>query len=506
MSTLLDILTAGESDAPAILAPDIQPLTFGRLRAHVAELAERLAAYGVGRGERVAIALGNGPAMALSFLAAATCATAAPLNPKYRQDEFAFYFEDTRATTLIVPPDGMAAARAAATPDMTIVVAALRADGTLDLSLERGARPSQLFIPPQPDDVALILHTSGTTSRPKRVPLRQRNLAASARNIINAYRLSPDDRALCIMPLFHIHGIVATLLAPLASGGSVVVPPGFDAMRFWGWLTAFRPTWFSAVPTMHQMLLARAERQITAIRAAPLRFIRSSSAPLPPVVLEQLEATFQAPVIESYGMTEASHQMTTNPLPPLPHRAGSVGYGFGVEVTILDEHGAEKPRGERGEVAVRGPNVFDGYENNPEATAAAFTNGWFRTGDQGWIDDNGYLWLTGRLKELINRGGEKISPLEIDDVLLRHPAVAEAVAFAAPHRTLGEEVHAAVVLRAAATERELRDHCAAFLADFKVPRVIHILPEIPRGATGKVQRIWMAKLLGLTDDSSGGAL
>jgi len=256
------------------------------LREHVVELAERLAAYGVGRGERVAIALGNGPAMALSFLAAATCATAAPLNPKYRQDEFAFYFEDTRATTLIVPPDGMEAARAAAPPGMTIVVATPRADGTLDLSLERGARPPQPFIPPQPDDVALILHTSGTTSRPKRVPLRQRNLTASARNIIDAYRLSPDDRALCVMPLFHIHGIVATLLAPLASGGSVVLPPGFDAMRFWGWLTAFRPTWFSAVPTMHQMLLARAERQIAAIRTVPLRFIRSSSAPLPPVVLD----------------------------------------------------------------------------------------------------------------------------------------------------------------------------------------------------------------------------
>jgi acyl-CoA synthetase (AMP-forming)/AMP-acid ligase II len=503
--TLLDVLTTGEPDAPALLSPDMSPLPFARLREHVVELAERLAAFGVARGERVAIALGNGPAMALSFLAAATCATAAPLNPKYRQDEFAFSFADTRATTLIVPPEGMAAARAAASPAMTVVTASIRSDGALDLALERGARAAQPWTPPQPDDVALILHTSGTTSRPKRVPLRQRNLVASARNIVAAYRLTPDDRALCVMPLFHIHGIVATLLAPLASGGSVVLPPGFDAMRFWGWLTAFRPTWFSAVPTMHQMLLARAERQLAAIRAAPLRFIRSSSAPLPPVVLEHLEAAFQAPAIESYGMTEASHQMTTNPLPPLPHYAGSVGYGFGVEVTILDDHGVELPRGERGEVAVRGPNVFDGYENNPEATAAAFTNGWFRTGDQGRIDEQGYLWLTGRLKELINRGGEKISPLEIDDVLLRHPAVAEAVAFAAPHRTLGEEVYAAVVLRSEATERELREHCAAFLADFKVPRVIHILSEIPRGATGKVQRLAMAKLLGLTDDSSGSA-
>lgn len=498
-STLSDLLMVGADGDPALLAPDRPPLTYGRLRAHVAELATQLAAFGVARGDRVAIALGNGPEMALSFLAAATCATAAPLNPKYRQDEFAFYYEDTHATTLIVPPEGMEAARAAAPAEMTVLCATARDDGTMELTRERGARPPQPITTPQPDDVALILHTSGTTSRPKRVPLRQRNLAASAGNIVGAYQLTPADRALCVMPLFHIHGIVATLLAPLASGGAVVVPPGFDALRFWGWLTAFRPTWYSAVPTMHQMLLARAERQADAIRAVPLRFIRSSSAPLPPVVLERLEATFGAPVLESYGMTEASHQMTTNPLPPLAHHAGSVGYGFGVDATILDEAGAILPAGERGEVAVRGPSIFDGYENNPAATAAAFSNGWFRTGDQGFLDADGYLWLTGRLKELINRGGEKISPLEIDDVLLRHPAVAEAVAFAAPHRTLGEEVHAAVVLRAEASERELRDHCAAALADFKVPRVIHILPEIPRGATGKLQRINMAKLLGLTE-------
>lgn len=498
LHTLSDLLTVGEATAPALLAPDRPALTHGRLRTHVTELAAQLAASGVGRGERVAIALSNGPEMALSFLAAATCATAAPLNPKYRAEEFAFYFEDTRATTLIVPPDGMEAARAAAPPGMTIIVAAVGTDGELHLALERGGRAPQPLTMPQPDDVALILHTSGTTSRPKRVPLRQRNLVASARNITGAYQLTPADTALCVMPLFHIHGIVATLLAPLASGGTVVIPPGFDALRFWSWLTAFRPTWFSAVPTMHQMLLARADRHAEVIRATPLRFIRSSSAPLPPVVLERLEAVFGAPVLESYGMTEASHQMTTNPLPPLPHHAGSVGYGFGVNVAILDEMGTMLAHGERGEVAVRGPSVFDGYENNPAATAAAFASGWFRTGDQGYLDENGYLWLTGRLKELINRGGEKISPLEIDDVLLRHPAVAEAIAFAVPHRTLGEEVHAAVVLRAEATERELRDHCAAALADFKVPRVIHILPEIPRGATGKLQRITMAQTLGLT--------
>jgi acyl-CoA synthetase (AMP-forming)/AMP-acid ligase II len=220
---------------------------------------------------------------------------------------------------------------------------------------------------------------------------------------------------------------------------------------------------------------------------------------LPPVVLERLEATFNAPVLEAYGMTEATHQMASNPPPPRPHKPGTVGFGFGVEVATMDDAGNLLPRGVKGEVVVRGPNVIDGYENNPEANATAFVNGWFRTGDQGVIDDDGYLALTGRLKELINRGGEKISPLEIDDVLLRHPAVAEALAFAVPHKTLGEDIHAALVLKAPATERELRDHCAALLADFKVPRAFHILDQLPRGATGKPQRLTMAKQLGITD-------
>jgi acyl-CoA synthetase (AMP-forming)/AMP-acid ligase II len=269
-------------------------------------------------------------------------------------------------------------------------------------------------------------------------------------------------------------------------------------MRFWGWVDQYRPTWYSAVPTMHQLLLSRADRNAEVIRANPFRFIRSSSAPLPPVVMERLEETFGAPVLESYGMTEASHQMASNPLPPTPRKAGSVGVGVGVDVGIMDEAGIMLAPGEKGEVVVRGGNVVDGYENNPQANAAAFTDGWFRTGDQGYLDGDGYLCLTGRLKELINRGGEKISPLEIDDVLLRHPAVAEALAFAVPHTTLGEDVHAAVVLKAAVSEKELREHCARSLADFKVPRKIHILDALPRGATGKLQRISMASTLGIT--------
>jgi len=502
--TVLDLLAAGDEAAPALLAPDYPGLTFGALRANVAALAGQLQALGVGRGDRVAIAMGNGPQMAIAFLAAATAATAAPLNPRYRAEEFAFYYEDTRARALIVLPGEAEIARAAMLPGMVLVEAATNPDGTLALSAPLVPQSPPPPVPPSPglaapDDVAMILHTSGTTSRPKRVPIRHRNLATSAANIGETYQLGPADRALCVMPLFHIHGIVASLLSTLAAGGAVICPPGFDALKFWPWVDEFKPTWYSAVPTMHQLLLARAERNQELIASNRFRFIRSSSAPLPPVVMERLEAAFGAPVLESYGMTEASHQMAANPLPPAPRKAGSVGVGFGVDIAIMDEAGALLPRGERGEVVVRGGNVVDGYENNPEANAAAFVDGWFRTGDQGLLDEDGYLHITGRIKELINRGGEKISPLEIDDVLLRHPAVAEALAFAVPHKTLGEEVHAAVVLKSAANERELRDHCARALADFKVPRQIHILEALPRGATGKLQRISMARTLGLAD-------
>jgi acyl-CoA synthetase (AMP-forming)/AMP-acid ligase II len=303
------------------------------------------------------------------------------------------------------------------------------------------------------------------------------------------------------MPLFHIHALVASMLATFTSGGTVICPVGgFNALEFWKIVDAYKPTWYSAVPTMHQTLLARADRNMETIKANPFRFIRSGSSSLAPIVMERMEAAFGAPVLENYGMTEATHQMTSNPLPPKPHKAGTVGYGFGVDVAIMDDDGNLLPQGGLGEVVVKGPNVIDGYENNPEANATAFVNGWFRTGDQGQIDADGYLSLTGRLKELINRGGEKISPLEIDDVLLRHPAVGEAVAFAVPHATLGEEVHAAVVLKGDATERELRAYCAERLAEYKVPRRFHMLEAIPRGATGKLQRINMAKLLDLTSD------
>src|SRR5262245_16362958 len=496
--TLLDLL-AGADEHAALLAPGRPALTYRQLRANVAELAERLNSFGLGRGDRIAIVMPNGPEVILAFFAAALCGTAAPLNPKYKQEEFAFYYEDTQARALITLPGDAELAHAAAPPEMAIISATPGPDGTLAFELMRGARAARPVEMARPEDVAMILHTSGTTSRPKRVPIRHRNLVASASNIVGTYSLSAGDVALCVMPLFHIHGIVASMLATLASGGTVVCPDGFNALEFWGWIETFRPTWYSAVPTMHQLILARAERNAAIVSSHRLRFVRSSSAALPPVVLERMEAAYGVPVLEAYGMTEATHQMASNPPPPRPHKPGTVGYGLGAHGATRGEAGAPWPPGARGEVVVRGRNVIDGQENDPEANATAFVDGWFRTGDQGVIDGDGYLALTGRLKELINRGGEKISPLEIDDVLLRHPAVAEALAFAVPHKTLGEDIHAALVLKGPATERELREHCAALLADFKVPRAFHILEQLPRGATGKPQRITMAKQLNLVE-------
>jgi acyl-CoA synthetase (AMP-forming)/AMP-acid ligase II len=347
--------------------------------------------------------------------------------------------------------------------------------------------------------VALVLHTSGTTSRPKIVPLTHDNLTASARNIGRTLALRSTDRCLVIMPLFHIHGLIGALLSSMAAGASVYCPPGFNALKFFGWLDDSAATWYTAVPTMHQTILARAERNRDVIERRRLRFIRSSSASLPPQVMQALEMAFGCPVLESYGMTEASHQMASNPLPPAARKPGTVGRSAGPEVAIQGAGGETLPAGQAGEIVIRGENVTAGYANNPAANAEAFRNGWFRTGDLGFLDAEGYLTISGRLKEIINRGGEKITPREIDEVLMDHPSVAQALAFAMPHDMLGEEVAAAVVLREGqeASERELRDFVARHLADFKVPRRIVLLQEIPKGPTGKLQRIGLARRLGL---------
>ncbi|MBV9539227.1 MAG: AMP-binding protein [Acidisphaera sp.] len=502
--TVMDLLARGAADAPAIGAPGRAPLTYAALRSLAARTAAALAGLGIGRGDRVAIVLPNGPEMAASFVAIACAATTAPLNPAYRRDEFDFYLSDLNARALVIA-EGMESparevAHARGIPIVELVPDAEAAGAFTLRALGASAAAPVHSAAPAADDVALVLHTSGTTSRPKIVPLRQVNVTASAYHIGRTLRLTPDDVCLNIMPLFHIHGLMAATLASLAAGASVVCTTGFNAFRFFSWFAEVRPTWYTAVPTMHQTLLALADRHKATIADGRLRFLRSSSASLPPQVMTGLEETFGVPVIESYGMTEASHQMASNPLPPAPRFAGSVGVASGPEIAIMDDDGALLPAGGLGEVVIRGRNVTAGYENNPDANARAFTNGWFRTGDQGTLDGQGYLRLTGRLKEIINRGGEKVSPLEVDTVLMDHPAVAQVVTFAMPHTSLGEDVAAAVVLREGETlgEHALRDFCAQRLAQFKVPRKIVFVPEIPKGATGKLQRIGLAEKLGLS--------
>ena len=500
--TVAELLEVGQEEAVAITAPGRQPLTFSELRSTVTTTVARLNQLGIGRNDPVAIVLPNGPEMASAFIGIAAGATTAPLNPAYKAEEFEFYLSDLSAKLLVVESGSDSPARDAAAK-LGIAVAELVPSGgvagVFELTGEAvGTPPAQGGLADR-DDIALVLHTSGTTSRPKIVPLSHANVCATARHIRESLALTPSDVCVNIMPLFHIHGLMAAVLSSLAAGAAVFCSPGFNAMKFFAWMKEANPTWYTAVPTMHQMILSRAARNREIIESGRLRLIRSSSASLPPQVMSELEECFGAPVIESYGMTEAAHQMASNPLPPRERKPGSVGVAAGPDVAIMDDAGNLLATETIGEVVIRGPNVTAGYQNNPEANAGAFTEGWFRTGDQGVIDADGYLRLTGRLKEIINRGGEKISPREVDEVLLDHPEVKQAVTFAMPHEKLGEEIAAAIILDdgAGVTESDIREFAGGRLADFKVPRKVVFLEEIPKGPTGKLQRIGLAKKLGL---------
>lgn len=345
------------------------------------------------------------------FLAVIRCrATAAPLNPAYTAEEFEFYLSDSESKLLLTSKEGIPSAQAAATKlNIPQVKADLsNGDEFIDLSPSATELKSNVAeIVNDPSDAALFLHTSGTTSRPKGVPLTQQNLAASVQNIKSVYKLSESDSTVLVLPLFHVHGLMAGLLSSLIAGAAVTLPAGgrFSASTFWSDMIAYNATWYTAVPTIHQIIL---DRHFSKPEPSypKLRFIRSCSASLAPSILERLEKSFGAPVLESYAMTEASHLMASNPLPEDGvHKAGSVGKPIGQEMAILDENGVLQPEGVKGEVCIRGPNVTKGYKNNPDANKAAFMFGWFHTGDIGFFDSDGYLHLVGRIKELINRGG-----------------------------------------------------------------------------------------------------
>ncbi len=507
-TTMRALLNGHADDSPAIGAPDRPWMDYGGLRTLSAEVAAALHGMGIGASDRVAIVLPNGPEMATAFVTIGQAATTAPLNPAYKEEEYDFYLSDLNAKALVVMADDDGPALAAATKSGMAIIRLNVPEGAPAgyFELTSDAKGSTDTTAPTADNVALILHTSGTTSRPKIVPLLQSNVAASAAHIVTSLELTPADRCMNVMPLFHIHGLIAAVTASLAAGASIWCAPGFNALQFFACMKEAQPTWYTAVPTMHQAILSRAGRNAETIAETPLRFLRSSSASLPAQVMVALNETFNAPVVEAYGMTEAAHQMACNPLASGTQKPGAVGIPAGPQMKIAHETENKLIEG-TGEVVISGPNVTPGYESNPDANAKNFFEAdgarWFRTGDQGAFDSEGYLHLTGRLKEIINRGGEKISPLEVDGVLLDHPDIIQVVTFALPHPKLGEEVAAAVVLSegSATTEQDIRAFAAGHMADFKVPRKVIIMDEIPKGATGKMQRIGLAEKLGLVESA-----
>jgi acyl-CoA synthetase (AMP-forming)/AMP-acid ligase II len=489
METIADLFIHSDKRQAAVILPDDgAEIDYGSLSDRADRLAGSLRQSGLDKGQVVAIVLPNGIEHVVSFLAVTRARlVAAPMNPAYKAEEFRFFLKDSEARTVITTSEAGPIVEAARSLDLPVWTASRNPTGDVQIS-GPGFNSSTKDAPdaPLPEDIALLMHTSGTTGRPKAVPLTHANVMASVRNISAHYQLSPADTGLVVMPMFHGHGLIGATLSSLFAGAKVVLPNRFSAHAFWPLVQAHAVTWYSAVPTIHQILLVRAGPDNAPSRSR-FRFVRSCSAELSPAMMKQLEDRFGVPVLEAYAMTETSHQVTSNPLPPGVRKPGSVGPRANVEVAIMD-NGKLLEVGNHGEVVVRGETVMHGYYRNPEANKVAFMNRWFRTGDQGFFDSDGYLRITGRIKDLINRGGEKISPTEVDDVLLSNPAVAEAASFAVPDPIYGEEIQAAVVPQADVTAAELQEYCRSRLADFKIPKVIHFVKELPKDSTGKVER------------------
>jgi len=475
-----------------------EKLSYGEFKIFNEKISRQLAATNVKNNDRAAIVLPNGPLMASSFLSISSYMSAAPLNPSYKQEEFEFYLDDLKPKFLLVEPNSKSLAVIAA-KNLNIPVFEMKISDNQPLGTFELFDKETDYKNPNNCDEALVLHTSGTTSRPKIVPLSNLNIFTSAVNISKSLKLTADDHCLNIMPLFHIHGLIAVLSASAKVGASVCASNGFNALKFLDLAETQNITWYSGVPTMHQAILLRAQKNSDKAKKLNLRFIRSSSASLPPAIFEQLNDIFQTPVIEAYGMTEATHQMTSNPLPPAIQKPGLVGMPAGPEICIMNDKNKKLPQGEIGEICIKGDNVTNGYENNPEANKQSFVNDWFRTGDEGFFDEDGYLKISGRLKEIINKGGEKISPLEVDNILMDFPPIDQALCFGYKDKMLGEDIAVAIKLKEnkSCTEDDIKSYANEKLAKFKIPKKIFIVEDIPKGATGKLQRIGLAKKFGL---------
>ena len=475
-----------------------EKLSYGEFKIFNEKISRQLAATNVKNSDRAAIVLPNGPLMASSFLSISSYMSAAPLNPSYKQEEFEFYLDDLKPKFLLVEPNSKSLAVIAA-KNLNIPVFEMKISDNQPLGTFELFDKETNYKNPNDYDEALVLHTSGTTSRPKIVPLSNLNIFTSAVNISKSLKLTADDHCLNIMPLFHIHGLIAVLSASAKVGASVCASNGFNALKFLDLAETQNISWYSGVPTMHQAILLRAQKNSDKAKKLNLRFIRSSSASLPPAIFEQLNDIFQTPVIEAYGMTEATHQMTSNPLPPAIQKPGLVGMPAGPEICIMNDKNEKLSYGEIGEICIKGDNVTNGYENNPEANKQSFVNDWFRTGDEGFFDEDGYLKISGRLKEIINKGGEKISPLEVDNILMDFPPIDQALCFGYKDKMLGEDIAVAIKLKEnkSCTEDDIKSYANEKLAKFKIPKKIFIVEDIPKGATGKLQRIGLAKKFGL---------
>ena len=495
-----NIIESQNDNRIAITSESSSPLKFVDLKSLIERISKQLSGNGINNKDRAAIVLPNGPYMATSFLAISSYMSAAPLNPNYKSEEFEFYLEDLKPKIVIVEKNSKNPVVEVANK-LKIPVCEIKSDGN-NLSGDFNLfEKSSNYVLPAEDHEALVLHTSGTTSRPKIVPLTNKNIFSSADNISKSLNLTDKDHCLNIMPLFHIHGLIAVLAASMKVGASVCASSGFNALKFLDNAKREKITWYSGVPTMHQAILMRADKNLETAKQLNLRFLRSSSASLPPAVFEKLNDVFNCPVIEAYGMTEATHQMTSNPLPPKSQKPGFVGIPAGPEVCIMDTNNKILNQGEEGEVCIRGENVTSGYENNPDANKNSFSNGWFRTGDQGYFDKDGYLKISGRLKEIINKGGEKISPLEVDNILMDHPNIEQAVCFGYEDKMLGEDIATAIIIKEGmkCTEDDIKIYANEKLAKFKIPKKIFFVNEIPKGATGKLQRNTLAKKFGLVN-------
>ena len=496
--TIRNMINQQNDDLIFLTSEKNEKISYGEFKIFNEKISRQLAAKNIINSDRAAIVLPNGPLMASSFLSISSYMSAAPLNPSYKQEEFEFYLDDLKPKFLLVEPNSKSLAVIAA-KNLDIPVFEMKISDNQPLGTFELFDKETDYKNPNDYDEALVLHTSGTTSRPKIVPLSNLNIFTSAVNISKSLKLTADDHCLNIMPLFHIHGLIAVLSASAKVGASVCASNGFNALKFLDLAETQNITWYSGVPTMHQAILLRAQKNSDKAKKLNLRFIRSSSASLPPVIFEQLNDIFQTPIIEAYGMTEATHQMASNPLPPAIQKPGLVGMPAGPEICIMNDKNEKLSQGQIGEICIRGDNVTNGYENNPEANKQSFVNNWFRTGDEGFFDKDGYLKISGRLKEIINKGGEKISPLEVDNILMDFPPIDQALCFGYKDKMLGEDIAAAIKLKEnkSCTEDDIKSYANEKLAKFKIPKKIFIVEDIPKGATGKLQRIGLAKKFGL---------